>query len=281
MVTVHALFVAFLAVLGLIDVRRALALLLIATLVLGVWMPQKAQAQIGFGSLFAAINAVLNTINGVLRNLLNTANSILSQVGSILGAFRNLMETVIYPQALIDQARSMVSSIIAQFRGLLSSIFNIGVSSATLPAPSSLEAILRNRSAADVAGVAAAYTRTFGALPAATDADPRERNLIDVDDAMAQGQLKVLKTADAVSDQTIAASLLIEDEARIAAPGTADYLIAAGLIASVQNQAVIQKMVAAQMRQEAARIAHDNMLRKRNAATASRLRDNMSRMLRR
>ena len=281
MVTVHALFVAFLAVLGLIDVRRALALLLIATLVLGVWMPQKAQAQIGFGSLFTAINAVLNTINGVLRNLLNTANSILSQVGSILDAFRNLMETVVYPQALIDQARSMVSSIIAQFRGLLSSIFNIGVSSATLPAPSSLEAILRNRSAADVAGVAAAYTRTFGALPPATDADPRERNLIDVDDAMAQGQLNVLKTADAVSDQTIAASLLIEDEARIAAPGTADYLIAAGLIASVQNQAVIQKMVAAQMRQEAARIAHDNMLRKRNAATASRLRDNMSRMLRR
>jgi hypothetical protein len=175
----------------------------------------------------------------------------------------------------------MVSSIIAQFRGLLSSIFNIGVNSATLPSPSSLEAIIRNRSAADVAAVAAAYTRTFGALPPATDADPRERNLIDVDDAMAQGQLKVLKAADAVSDQTIAASLLIEDEARVAAPGTADYLIAAGLIAAVQNQAVMQKMVAAQMRQEAARLAHDNMLRKRNAATASRLRDNMSRMLRR
>jgi len=150
-----------------------------------------------------------------------------------------------------------------------------------LPAPSSLEAIIRNRNAADVAGVTAAYTRTFGALPPATDADPRERNLIDIDDAMAQGQLKLLKAADAVSDQTIAASLLIEDEARIAAPGTADYLIAAGLIASVQNQAVMQKMVAAQMRQEAARIAHDNMLRKRNAATASRLRENMSRMLQR
>ena len=281
MVTIHAVFVACVAVIALIDLRRALAIFLVATLLLGLWMPQRAQAQIGFGSLFTAINAVLNTINGMLRSLLNTANSILSQVGSILGAFRNLMETVVYPQALIDQARSMVSSIIAQFRGLLSSIFNIGVSSATLPAPSSLEAIIRNRSAADVGGVAGAYTRTFGALPLATDADPRERNLIDVDDAMAQGQLKLLKAADAVSDQTIAASLLIEDEARRAAPGTADYLIAAGLIASVQNQAVMQKMVAAQMRQEAARIAHDNMLRKRNAATASRLRDNMSRMLRR
>lgn len=281
MVTINALFVAFLAVVALIDVRRALAILLILTLVLGVWMPQKAQAQIGFGSLFTAINAVLNTINGVLRGLLNTANSILSQVGSILGAFRDLMQTVVYPQALIDQARSMVSSIIAQFRGLLSSVFNIGVASATLPAPSSLEAIIRNRNAADVAAVAGAYSRTFGALPPATDADPRERNLIDIDDAMAQGQLKLLKAADAVSDQTVAASLLIEDEARIAAPGTADYLIAAGLIASVQNQAVMQKMVAAQMRQEAARIAHDNMLRKRNAATASRLRENMSRMLRR
>jgi hypothetical protein len=280
-VTIHALFVGFFAVIALIDLRRALAILLIGTLVLGVWMPPKAQAQIGLGSLFTAINAVLNTINGVLRSLLNTANSILSQVGSILGEFRDLMQTVVYPQALIDQARSMVSSIIAQFRGLLSSIFNIGVGSATLPAPSSLESIIRNRNAADIGAVAGAYTRTFGALPPVTDADPRERNLIDIDDALAQGQLKLLKAADAVSDQTIAASLLIEDEARIAAPGTADYLIAAGLIASVQNQAVMQKMVAAQMRQEAARIAHDNMLRKRNAATASRLRENMSRMLQR
>lgn len=281
MVPIRALSIALVAAASFIDVRRGVAILLIGALILGVWAPQKLQAQIGFGALFTAINAVLNTINSVLRGLLNTANSILSQVGSILGAFRDLMETVVYPQALIDQVRSMVSSIIAQFRGLLSSIFNIGVSSATLPAPSSLEAIIRNRSAADVAGLTAAYARTFGPLPAAMDADPRDRNLIDVDDAMAQGQLKMLKAADAASDQTIAASLLIEDEARVAAPGTADYLIAAGLIASVQNQALMQKMIAAQMRQEAARIAHDNMLRKRNATAASKLRENMSRMLRR
>ena len=110
MVTVHALFVACLAVISLIDLRRALAIFLIGTLVLGAWMPQRMHAQIGFGSLFTAINAVLNTINSVLRGLLNTANSILSQVGSILGAFRNLMETVVSPQALIDQAPSRVSS---------------------------------------------------------------------------------------------------------------------------------------------------------------------------
>jgi hypothetical protein len=106
-----------------------------------------------------------------------------------------------------------------------------------------------------------------------------DRDLMDMDDATAQAQFKALKEADAISDQTIAASLLMEDEAKLAAPGTADYLVAAGVIASVQNQAVMQRMIAAQMRQEAARLAHRNMLLKRNAMFGSQLRQDMGTVL--
>jgi hypothetical protein len=73
--------------------------------------------------------------------------------------------------------------------------------------------------------------------------------------------------------------MLIEDEGGQVAPGTADYLVAAGLIAAVQNQAVIQKMLAAQMRQEAARLAHQNMIRKRNAMFGSELRREVTGMV--
>jgi hypothetical protein len=93
--------------------------------------------------------------------------------------------------------------------------------------------------------------------------------------------LKTLKAADAISDLTIATSLLMEDEARLAAPGTADYVVAAGVIAAIQNQAVMQKMLAAQIRQEAARLAHRNMIWKRNAIFGSHLRQDMSTLLNR
>ncbi|MGQ9635807.1 MAG: hypothetical protein ACUVXB_16385 [Bryobacteraceae bacterium] len=94
-------------------------------------------------------------------------------------------------------------------------------------------------------------------------------------------QLKALKAADEISDRTIETSKAIEDEARLMAPGTAAYLVAAGAIAAVQNQAVMQKMLAAEIRQEAARLAHDDTIRKRNAMLGKELRQRMGEMLKR
>lgn len=281
MLTMHAVFAGLMAVWSLTRVRRAVALTVAGMLVAGVVIPQPAQAQFGLGGLFSAINGVLDTINNVIRGLLNTANNVLSQISSVMQAFRQLMETVVYPQDLIARARRMVASMIGAFRGLLSSIFNIGVASAQLPSPGALEAIIRNRSTGDFGALSQAYVRTYGPLPPTTDADPMDRDLIDMDDATAQAQLKTLKASDAISDQTITTSLLMEDEAQLAAPGTADYVLAAGVIAAIQNQAVMQKMLAAQMRQEAARLAHRNMILKRNAMFGSQFRQDMSTLLNR
>jgi hypothetical protein len=52
-------------------------------------------------------------------------------------------------------------------------------------------------------------------------------------------------------------------------------------IAAIQNQAVMQKMLAAEMRQEAARVAHDTTILKRNAMLGQELRQSMGEMLRR
>jgi hypothetical protein len=49
------------------------------------------------------------------------------------------------------------------------------------------------------------------------------------------------------------------------APGTAAMVSAAAYTAAVQSQAHVQKMIAGQLRQEAARLAHDTMLLKRGA----------------
>jgi len=75
-------------------------------LICGVVIPQPVYGQLEFAGLFAAINTVLNTINGVLKSLLDMANNVLNQIQSIFQAFWNLMDTVVYPKALIARAKA-------------------------------------------------------------------------------------------------------------------------------------------------------------------------------
>jgi hypothetical protein len=65
------------------------------------------------------------------------------------------------------------------------------------------------------------------------------------------------------------------------APGSAPFLTTSAVVASIKSEAIMQKMLAAAMRQEAARIAHDNALRKRKSALALQLQNNMTNILRR
>jgi hypothetical protein len=65
------------------------------------------------------------------------------------------------------------------------------------------------------------------------------------------------------------------------APGTASFLTASAVVASVKSEAIMQKMLAAVMRQESARIAHDNALRKRRSALAVQLQNDMTNILQR
>ena len=202
MITLDAMLAGLLALLRLTRVRRTIALTLAGALLLGLVFPAPVRAQIGIGPVLAAATAVVKVINSLIQDLLNIANGVLSGISDVMGAFRQLMETVVYPQKLIDQARGMVASMIGTFRGLLASLFNIGVASAQLPAPAGLEAIMRNRSTNDFGALTQAYTGTYGALPPAASAAPADRDLIDMDDAMAQALLKTLKQADAISDQS-------------------------------------------------------------------------------
>jgi hypothetical protein len=155
---------------------------------------------------------------------------------------------------------------IGQYRGPMQDIFNINLKSATLPSPTGLENVMRNHQTADLGSLSSAYQSTFGSLPAAAEASPADRMMMDMDDALAADSLKTLKESDAADDLTVQAGNKIEDAASQAAPGSAPFLTATAVVASIQSQALTQKMLAAELRQEAARLAHQNALRKRGAA---------------
>ena len=235
--------------------RRVLALSLAGVLAVALVSPPPTQAQ---GSLVVAIQSVLNVINGMIKTALNSINSVRT-------AISNLYKQATWPVALINQAKAMVTQMIGQYRGLMQNIFSINLKSATLPNPSALENAMRNHLTNDFASLTTSFGTTYGSVPSTTAASPADRTMMDMDDALAVDNLKTLKMSDAADDLTLQAANNIENAASQAAPGSAPFLTATAVVASIESQALTQKMLAAELRQEAARLAHENALRKRGA----------------
>ena len=171
--------------------RRLLAVTLAGVMVVTlVGAPQPAQAQIG---LLQAIQAVLNVINGIIQTALNGINTVRT-------AMNNLQQAVVWPQQLINQARAQVTRMIGQYRNLMSNIFHIRLNSATLPNPQALESVIRDHQVNNFPSLTSTFASTYGAIPVTTAANPGDRAMSDMDDALALDNLKTLKAGDQATD---------------------------------------------------------------------------------
>jgi len=253
--------------------RRVVAISVIGCLTMLVIAPSPAPAQ-GQLCLPCVIQAVLDTINKVIGNWLDVIIGVLTNI-------RDFYQQTVWPVNLINQAKAQISAMIAQFRGFMQGTFSINPHTATLPNPVALENIIRNRQTGDLGSVGQVYVNTFRPVPQAGLIAPQDRDMTDMDDALAQDNLKTLKMSDQAQDLMLQAADQIEDLAgdpdmNHMAPGSAAFLTASAVVAGVKSEAIMQKMLAAAMRQEAARIAHDNALRKRRSALAVHLQNDMT-----
>jgi hypothetical protein len=252
--------------------RSSIAIFLAMALAFGLVAPPPATAQIGALAVIAAATAVVNLITLTIGALLGASIGLLNDINGSLQSLVNLWENIVYPVPLINQAQMMVTQLVAQFRGLVTAIDNVNVRSATLPNPIALEAIMRNASVADFGQFDQVFRTTFQPLPPAANISPGDQQRVDMSDALAMDTLKALKASDQVVQQTLQGAQMIEDQAAQAAPGSAAFLTGAGLAAAVENQAMMQKLLAVELREEAAILAHANAIRKRQADMAGQFR---------
>ena len=177
--------------------------------------------------------------------MLGASIGLLNDINGSLQSLVNLWENIVYPVPLINQAQMMVTQLVAQFRGLVTAIDNVNVRSATLPNPIALEAIMRNASVADFGQFDQVFRTTSQALPPAANISPGDQQRVDMSDALAMDTLKALKASDQVVQQTLQGAQMIEDQA---APSThpvrPPFSPAPVLAAAVQNQAMMQKLLA-------------------------------------
>jgi hypothetical protein len=205
---------------------------------------------------------LLQTITGTLKNAIG---GVLSEIQSVNATINNFRQQVIWPFAEINQAKAFVSSTRAQYTGLMSQVFAIKNNSAALVNPAQLESAFRSSQPGSFGQLQPVYTNVYSAVPPPTDAQPIQRNLMDIDDALAMSSLKTTVLSDQTTQKMLALADSIEQQSTLAAPGSGPMLAAQAQVASLEAQAYQTKVLAAELRQEATRLAHDNARLKQSA----------------
>lgn len=262
-----------LAILNALLLRKVIAVCLVVILIITVVFPRPVHGQL----FLVQLANLLKTIYEIIKNDLG---KVLDQITELTQWFNDYYQLVLFPKKAIEAVRGFVNWMSGYFQSLINQVLRFPIMSSTLPATQPLEALLRSGSL-DFNLLSQAYRDVYGGIPPIADASPLDRNLIDVDDALALNSIKSLGIHEASLTLSLGTANEIEDKIKDpkSAPGAAPFLSTAGTLASLQTQAMIQKMIAAQLRQEAALLAHRNTLLKRDVILASQMRGHITNLL--
>jgi hypothetical protein len=240
--------------------KKSCVLLLFLVLLLA---PPAARAA-GLGDILTLITTITSTIQGAIGGALGGIQTLHNMVN-------NFRQQIIWPLSQINQARAFIMSTRAQYGGLMFQIQAIKNNSATLTNPSHLESSFRNAQSGAIGQFQALYTNVYGNVPSATDARLLQRNIVDMDDALAQGSLKTTVLSDQTTHGMLVLADSIEQHSASAAPGSAPMLATQAGISELESQACLEKVLASELRQDAAKLAHQNSLLKQSATSTHNL----------
>ncbi len=210
----------------------------------------------------------LSVFDSIFSSIQSDIGSSLAAINQIRQATQTLYQTTLWPLAALNQARGFVSNSINTFRNSMNQIFTTKFTSATLPGPQQFESLLHSRLSTQISSLQTGFTTNYGAIPQANAVRPQDRLMMDMDDALSQQNLKTTLIADQGQDALLQLADTMENQVATSTPGSNPYLTAEAQVANLRCQAYMQKMLAAELRQEAGRIAHENALVK-SRTTAS------------
>lgn len=215
-------------------------------------IPKLAHAQLGiFSEIFSSIQSDMG--------------SSLKAINQMVQQLNQLYQTTVYPLAAMNQARGFVVNSVNTYRTAMNQVFTTPFNSATLSGPQQFESILHSRQTAQIPSLQISFTGNMGSVPIANAASQQDRVMMDMDDALGQENFKTTIISDQGSDAVLQVANQMENQVAVSTPGSNPYLTAQAQVQNLRCQAYMQKMVAAEIRQEAGRIAHDNVLVKGRA----------------
>lgn len=236
-----------------------------------ILIPGSARAA-GVTDIISLLKTITSTIQGAIGGALGGIQTLHSTIN-------NFRQQVLWPITAINQAKGFVNSTRAQYSTLMFQIQALKNNSATLANPTQLESLFRNGQAGSIGQLDSVYHNLYLAVPPPSDARLAQRNMIDMDDALAEGSLKAAVLSDQTTNQMLTLADSIERQSAQAAPGSGPMLAIEGEAASLETQAYLAKMLAAQLREEAGKLAHQNALLKQSAANTRNLQNQIQEVL--
>lgn len=222
------------------NVKRPKLFLIGGAIILFLLLPFGARAQFGIDPCCAIISAGLNTISGLLSNLVAKPLGAIQQIRQQTATFE---QQVIYPTSAIANARNVAVQVQGQLRQT-GQLYQQAINSATLPTPQQLEQAALSRNPQTLPQISQSYTALYGAVMPATDAPQPVRDLVDMADAEAQAALKKAVELDALADIEIATANQINQQLQNATPGSAPILEAQASAWLVRANAYTQSAMA-------------------------------------
>jgi hypothetical protein len=248
------------------------SLLTVASISALLLMPVAANA--GMGDIIS----LLTTITGTLKN---GVGQLLNGIRAINAGMADLQNRVVWPVNVISATRTSVTQIRAQVSSLAEQVHSIPTNSATLHASAQFESLLRGGQTANFSQIQVSYAQLYLTLPKPDQATAIQRSLGDMNDAIALGALKTATASDQASEHLLAIGDSLEQAAASAAPGSAPILIAQAQVSDLESQAMLHRILAVQLRQEAAKLAYRNALTKQSAEANKNLRNNLQQIFNR
>jgi hypothetical protein len=230
-------------------------------------LPSKARSQLGLDPCCAMMQIGLNTISGLLRN------SVAMPLGSIQQSQQqsaNFEQQVVFPMAAISQARNMAVQFQSQFVQMRQ-LFQLPISSATLPMPQLLEQSLLSANPGAMPQITSNYSTLYGTVMPAANAPQPVRNMVDMTDAEAQAAMKKAVEIDALANLELQAAEQINQQLQTAAPGTSTILEAETAAWLVRANAYTQSAMAELVRVRSIELANSSGQLKFSASHASTL----------
>lgn len=240
-----------------------------------IMAPFNARGQLGLDPCCAIISVGLNTISGLLQNVVAKP---LSQIQQIQQQATNFQQQVIYPTTAINNARGLASQLQGQLRQI-NQLYRLPINSATLPTPQQFEQALLSHNPQALGQVSQNYAAVYGTVMPPADAPQPLRDLVDMSDAEAQAALKKAVELDALADVELAAADQINQQIQNAAPGSAPILEAQASAWLVRANAYTQSAMAELIRVRSIDLANSGAQLKFGATDVNNLRNSTSQAL--
>ncbi len=211
-------------------------------------------AHAGLGDVFAEIDSTIsNLIGGALTQIITIQNNI-----------RSLSEEVLWPIGVINATRLWSHNLAGRYRNWMWSVYRLPIRSAQTLAPQKLETTFLSGDIGSLSNLPPAFNATYGPVPSSQQAPNDLRQMMDMNDALAQDSLKQTVASDQANTTMLQMADDMENNATVA-PGTSSYVNAAAYAATLETLAYQHKLLAAQLREEAAHLAHQAADMKRDA----------------